>query len=76
MTTSDHPPPPPADGRAKFGLIPHLADGLLVSLEHFHIVHVRLPIFDKAVVVAGNHPCVIVVPHHMTDGRVVGLKIR
>lgn len=40
--------------------IPDAPDGFLVSLEHFHVVHVGLPIFNVAAVITGDHPNIVV----------------
>lgn len=52
----------------------HLTNGLFVSLEHFHIVHVRLPIFDESVMISRNHPRVVVIPNHVTNSGIVSLQ--
>jgi len=44
-----------------------------VCLVHLDVVHVCLPVFDKAAVVGGQHPQVVVAPDHRPNGRVVRL---
>ena len=53
---------------------PYSTDRILVRLEHFHIVHIRLPVFDKACVISCDHPGIVVAPLHRPDCGVVGLK--
>ena len=55
--------------------IPDAPDGFLVSLEHFHVVHVWLPIFNVAAVITGDHPNIVVWPNHTSDWTVVSLLI-
>ena len=43
-------------------------------LKHFDVVHVGLPVLDVAAVVAGDHPLVVVRPHHRPHRRVVRLQ--
>lgn len=40
--------------------VPYTAHGLLMRLEHSHVVHVGLPILNVATMIAGNHPVVVV----------------
>lgn len=54
--------------------VPDAADGLLVSLEHSDVVHVALPVFDIAAVIAGHHPLVSAAPGHTSDRKIVSLK--
>lgn len=45
-----------------------------MGLEHFNIVHVRLPVLHVAGVVTRHHPTVVVAPHHRPNGAIVRLK--
>lgn len=53
--------------------IPDAAYGFLVCLEHFDVVHVGLPIFNVAAVIASHHPNVIVGPDHASYWAVMCL---
>lgn len=60
---------------ARWRTAPQGADGLvLVRLEHVHVVHVRLPVLDEAVVVRGREPLVGVRPLQSADRRVMSLN--
>lgn len=52
---------------------PGFSNGLLVSLEHLHVVHVGLPVLHVAAVVRSQHPHVVMRPGHCPDRTVVGL---
>lgn len=43
--------------------------------ECFDEVHVGLPVLDDAVVVTGQHPVLVVTPHHGAHCTVVGLDV-
>ena len=44
------------------------SDGIRVRLVDFHIVHIRLPVFHKTVMIAGQHPLFVVRPDHRSNG--------
>ncbi len=39
-------------------------NGIKVTLEHFHIVHVGLPVLQVAFVAARQHSLLVATPHH------------
>lgn len=43
------------------------------DLEHFDIIHITLPVFDKAVVIGSHHPVTIMAPYHRPNSRIVCL---
>ena len=43
---------------------PKATYGIKVTLEHFHIVHVGLPVLQVALVVARRHPLLVATPDH------------
>jgi hypothetical protein len=45
-----------------------------MALDHFHVVHVGLPVFDIALVVASDHPLLVSAPDHRTDRAIVSLQ--
>lgn len=55
------------------GYKPGFSNGLLVSLEHLHVVHVGLPVLHVAAMVRRQHPHVVVRPGHGPNRTVVGL---
>ena len=44
--------------------IPEATYDFDVTLKHFDVVHVALPVLDVALVVARNHPLFVVAPNH------------
>lgn len=55
--------------------LPDSSYWLFVCLKLDRLVHVWLPIFDKAIVISRHHPTVIVRPNHRTNRYCVGLRI-
>ncbi len=53
--------------------IPDAPNGFFVSLKHFDVVHIRLPILDVTTMVTGHHPDIVVRPNHTTYRAVVSL---
>ena len=53
---------------------PDATNGVFVCLVHFHIVHVVLPVFNEASMLACHHPVPAVVPHHRSYGCVMCLS--
>ena len=45
-----------------------------MCLEGMHIVHIGLPVFDKASVVRGDHPRAVVAPLHAAHRTVMTLN--
>jgi len=54
--------------------LPDSSNRLLVCLKLLHIVHVGLPVLDEAIVVACDHPVVVVRPHHRSHRHCMSLK--
>lgn len=52
------------------------SNGLLVRLEHFHVVHVALPVLHVARVIASHHPGIVSTPDHRANSGVVCLQNR
>lgn len=44
-----------------------------MALNHLDVVHVRLPVFYVAFVVAAQHPRLVIAPYHGTNRCVVRL---
>lgn len=44
----------------KFMDLPYSSNRLLVRLKLHRLIHIRLPVFDEAVVIACHHPGVVV----------------
>ena len=55
------------------GSIPDAPNGFFVSLKHFDVVHIWLPVLDVAPVVTGHHPNIVVRPNHTADRAIVSL---
>lgn len=53
---------------------PGFSNGLLVSLEHLHVVHVGLPVLYVASVVCRQHPHVVMRPGHGSNRTVMSLQ--
>ena len=53
---------------------PAAPHGVRVSLERVDVVEVSLPVLDQATVVRGDHPHVVVAPHHTADRAVMTLN--
>lgn len=60
--------------KQKFMDLPDSSNRFLVSLKGGRLVHVRLPVLHEAVVVAGDHPRIVVRPDHRSDRHGVRLK--
>lgn len=50
------------------------SDRLRMALEHFHVVHICLPVLDVALVVARDHPLLVSTPDHGSHGTIVSLE--
>lgn len=45
-----------------------------MTLKHFYIIHVGLPVFDVALVVARQHPLFVVAPNHRPHCTIMRLS--
>lgn len=53
---------------------PAVLHGVRVGLERVDVVEIGLPVLDQASVVGGDHPHVVVTPHHAAHWAVVTLN--
>lgn len=54
--------------------LPYSSNRLLMRLKLHHLVHVALPVLHKAIVIAGDHPAVVVRPNHRPNWHCVSLR--
>lgn len=52
---------------------PATTNWFTMCLEGMHIVHIGLPVFDKASVIRGDHPRAVVAPLHAAHRTVMTL---